>query len=349
MSSASITDAATGPAPWRLRGACRTLAGGWQTFFHAPCDARVAAAVRIAFAMVMLLGLAILYPDLDLWFTDAGVLPQDASREVAPPQTWSIFWQVPATEAAVRICFWIAVTQAVCLLLGLASNLNMLCLFVWLMSIENRNFLIIDGEDRVLRMLAFMLIWAPLGRCWSVDSLVRRWWKGSGVNCGQELSTLQERGPQLTEDPLVSVASRYAAPGWGLRLVQIEICLVFFSAGLCKLGGDAWIDGTALYYVARLDDYFGRFPTPAWPFDSPWAVAAMTWSVIAVELLAPVFIWFKETRRITLAVVVLFHLANEWTMHLFLFHWVMLTGWLAFVSPSDFAWLGRLFRKSKSA
>jgi hypothetical protein len=97
-----------------------------------------------------------------------------------------------------------------------------------------------------------------------------------------------------------------------------------------------------LYYVARLDDYFDRLPTPTWLFDTPWAVALMTWSVIVVELLGPILLWFKETRRVSLAAIVLFHLANEWTMHLFLFHWVMLCGWMAFLSPEDFAWIGRL-------
>src|SRR6185503_20874716 len=29
------------PAPWSLRATCRSLAAGWQAFFHAPCDARV--------------------------------------------------------------------------------------------------------------------------------------------------------------------------------------------------------------------------------------------------------------------------------------------------------------------
>lgn len=324
------------PAPWSLRTICRSLASGWQQFFHAPCDARVCALVRMAFATVVLLDLAILYPDLNLWFTDSGVLPQEVSREVAPASTWSIFWLVPSTPAVVHACYWIAVAQAVLLLVGLLPNLNVLCLFIWLASIENRNYLIIDGEENVFRVLAFLLIWVPLGRCWSVDAIVRRWWTAR----------------PLTPDPSPTRGeggSDFAAPGWGMRLVQIEMCLVFLSAGLCKLGGDAWLDGTALYYVARLDDYFGRFPTPTWLFDSPWAVALMTWSVVAVELLAPVLIWFKETRRVTLVAVVLFHLANEWTMHLFLFHWVMLSGWLAFVSPDDFAWIGRFFRPGPRA
>jgi hypothetical protein len=324
------------PAAWSLRGACGSLARNWHEFFHAPCNARVCAAVRIAFATVVLLNLSILYPDLDRWFTDGGVLPSAVSREIARPHTWSILWRLPSTPEVVRTCYWIAVIQAVLLLVGLLPNIQVLCLFVWLTSFENRNFLINDGEENVFRLLAFLLIFVPIGRAWSVDAAIWRWFTAR----------------PLTPDPSPTRgegSKRYAAPGWGLRLVQIALCLIFLSAGLSKLGGDAWLDGTALYYVARLDDYFGRFPVPDWPFDSPWAVAMLTWSVVAIELLVPALIWFRETRRLCLVLVVLFHLGNEWTMHLFLFHWVMLAGWLAFVSPDDFAWIGRLVQRKQTA
>lgn len=324
------------PAPWSLRATCQALAGGWNAFFHAPCDARVCAAIRMAFAIVVLLDLSILYPDLDLWFTDSGVLPTEASQEVAKPYAWTVFWHLPSTSAVVHVCYWIIVVQAVLLLIGLLPNLQMLCLFVWLTSLENRNFLIIDGEDVVFRLVAFCLIWVPLGRCWSVDTAL--WWWFVARPLTPDPSPTRGEG-----------SATYAAPGWGLRLLQIQMCVSFLAAGLWKLSGESWLDGTALYYVARLDDYFGRLPTPTWPFDSPWTVALMTWSVIAVEVLAPILLWFKETRRPALILVVLFHLANEWTMHLFLFHWVMLCGWMAFISPEDFAWVGRWFRKGSRA
>jgi hypothetical protein len=96
-----------------------------------------------------------------------------------------------------------------------------------------------------------------------------------------------------------------------------------------------------MYYVSRLGDFFGRLSVPAFLFDAPWPVAFITWSVVAAEVLVPFFIWFRETRRACLVLVVAFHLANEWTMNLFLFHWLMLCGWLAFLTPEDFAWLSR--------
>jgi hypothetical protein len=123
--------------------------------------------------------------------------------------------------------------------------------------------------------------------------------------------------------------------------------VIFVSAALFKLGGTAWWDGSALSYVVRLDDTFGRFRIPALPFEIPILVRLMTWTVVAVELLSPLFLWFRETRRWALAVIVLFHLSNEYAMCLFLFHWIMLVGWSTFLTSEDLQWFTRLlpFRK----
>jgi hypothetical protein len=303
------------PDAWSLRSAAAAFARGWQRFFHEPCDARVCATIRIVFASLVLIHFATLYPDLDRFLTDAGVLPLEAALKIASPYSISILAFTPQTSTAIHICWWVAVGHAIALLLGFLPRLNALLLFVWIVSFQIRNDLINDGEDCLMRMLCFFMIFLPSGQCWSVNSAIRK------------LGRPEAR-------------PTYLAPGWGLRLFQIEMAAMFFSSALIKLGGWAWLGGTALYYVSRLDDHVGRFYVPAWIFDTPWVVACITWSVLLAELLVPIFIWFKETRLICLVIVVLFHLANEWTMNLFLFHWIMICGWLSFISPADFSWTG---------
>ncbi|HEY2411074.1 MAG TPA: HTTM domain-containing protein [Pirellulaceae bacterium] len=303
------------PAPWNLRSTWAAFTRGWQRFFHEPCDARVCAAIRIAFASLVLIHFAVLYPDLDRFFTDKGVLPLEAALRIAHPYSLSILAYTPQTSAAIHICWLLAVAHAIALLIGLLPRVNALLLFAWIVSFQIRNDLIDDGEDVLMRMLSFFVILLPSGQCWSVNSLIRRWWHGTPTS-----------------------PDRYLAPGWPLRLFQIEMAALFLSSGLIKLGGTMWLNGSALYYVSRLDDLFGRFYVPAWVFDTPWVVVCITWSVLLAETLAPFFIWFRETRLVCLIIVVFFHLANEWTMNLFLFHWLMLCGWISFVSPSDFSW-----------
>jgi hypothetical protein len=328
-----------------LRATAAALVRGWNRFFHGPCDARVCAAIRITYALIVLAHFGVLYPDLDLFFTESGELPIEAARKVVSPfstvtvgkegeeadnrRLLSLLELVPQTSTAVHVCWWIAVVHAVLLLVGLSPRLNALFLFMWVVSFQVRNDLINDGEDRMMRVLCFFLIWLPSGRCWSVNALVRRFWFAN--------SALRTPHSALC-----------LAPAWPLRLLQIEMAAMFFSSGLVKLSGQSWLNGTALYYVSRLDDHFGRFPVPAWAFDSPWCIALMTWSVLLAELAVPFLIWFRETRIPCLIIVLFFHLANEWTMNLFLFHPLMICGWLSFVTAADFWWLG-IGRSSRSS
>jgi hypothetical protein len=313
-----------------LRAALAAIARFWGQFFHAPCDARVCAAIRIAYAAIVLVHLSVVYRDAEMLYSDAGVLPLESARQIGSVYAPSIFWYLPSTPTVMETCVIIMAVHAAMLLVGLLSNVNAAALFVWIASLQFRNVVINDGEDIAMRMLGFFLIWMPVGRCWSVDGLVwASWLRRFNVERPGD-----ETGRQGAEIDWV-----YAAPGWAQRLWQIQMALILLSTALVKLEGEAWPRGESLYYVSRLDDFFGRFWVPAWAFDSPWCVAGLTWTVLLVELLVPLLIWFRETRGLCLVLLVIFHLASDWSMHLFLFHWIMLCGWLAFVTPGDVRWL----------
>jgi uncharacterized membrane protein YphA (DoxX/SURF4 family) len=309
--------------PSKLESMSRATARAWNAFFHQPCDARICAAIRIAYASLVLIHLAVLFPDLDHWFTDAGVLPLAQSQKINHPTSWTLLALLPQTSTAIHACFWITVGHAVALLVGLLPRLNALMLVVWLLSFQVANDVILDAQDTLMRIIGFFVIWLPGGHSWSVNALVRKWW-------------LRRRAP-IT--PLS--AKTYSAPGWGLRLLQIEMAAMFLSTGMAKASTQSWRDGIALYYVSRLDDMFGRLSVPHWIFETPWVVAVLTWSVMLVELSVPLLIWFRKTRLPCLVAVLVFHLGNEWMMNLFLFHPLMLCGWIAFLKPDDFRWLRR--------
>src|SRR5262249_33870529 len=130
--------------------------------------------------------------------------------------------------------------------------------FISLMSFQVRNPILNDGEDTLMRMLAFFLTWVPTGHCWSINSWLGLRWPWTAADSAK--------------DAAGTATNPYVVSGWGLRLIQFEMTSMLLSSGLLKLSGDAWLNGTALYYVSRLDDFFGRFPVPDWAFDLPWPV-----------------------------------------------------------------------------
>lgn len=308
--------------PYDLPRTIRGLTNAWQRFFWEPIDPRPCAWIRIGFAVLVLINLAVWYPDLTQWFGARGVLPLQDAEYLRPETRWTLFTWLPQTDVMLYTVFWIFVVQTLCVLVGFGSHFNLVCVLVWLCSFQHRNPVILDSEDTLVRLIGFYLLLMPMARVWSIDHwLGRRWgWTSSEL-----------------------------APPLGLRLLQIQMCVIFVTAAIHKIPGEAWQSGTTLYYVARLDDYFGRFPTPSFLWESPWIVRPLTWSVIVVELLAPVFIWFKQSRRATLVLLLLFHLGNEYTMNLFLFHWAMLLGWSAFLLPEDGEWLNWKAKAGTSA
>ena len=310
------------PSPGALFAEWRNAIRG---FFHAPIDLRTVAALRIGYAGLMLVNVLCWWPDLDRWFSDAGVLTLAASRQMIDSRCLTLFQILPNDLVTLRVVYGIFIGQLVALLIGWKPRMQAACCFVWLVSFQHRNNLVFDGEDTLFRIIGFLLIFMPLGAAWSVDRLLR--------------ARAGSLSPSLPP-PLPSTAD-----GWAVRLLQLEMTMLYFSAAWSKLLGEPWRDGTALYYVTRLDEYWGRFPIPSFVVQTPWIVRGLTWSTMGLEFTIPVLIWFAPTRRFALGLVLVFHLACDYAMHLFLFHWIMLLGWMSFVQPDDLRWMLRWRRK----
>jgi len=266
--------------------------------------------MRIAHATLLIVCTFVWIIDSDLWFTEAGVLTARSAQALNNGEQLSIFFWFPSSDWLVRISLAILFVQCWLLLLGCWSRFQMACIFVWLLSFQHRNPLICDGEDTVFRLFSFIMIWMPLDHRWSL----LRWRFG---------------WPQ-------SVAGREDA--WALRLIQFEITAIYASNALSKFQGDTWRDGTALYYVSKMTDMFGRGWLPAGLFEIEWFVRFATWSVLVCEMVLPIALWIGPTRRLAICLGVALHLAIEYSMNLFLFEWIMLVGLMAFLSPDDLRW-----------
>lgn len=292
-------------ASWRRR------AHRWHRFFFTPVDPLPYDVIRIGYAALVLVSCLFTWPRVQMWYGESGVFPYWLSREILDPDAPMLFDLLPKSDTTASVGFGLLTGHALLLLIGVGSRLQALCVYVWMLSFHYRNPIILDAEDSVFRIIGFLLIFMPTGNRLSWDAWRR-------ARSGKRLVT---------------------APGWGLRLVQIEMCLVFGGCALSKLRGAVWLDGTAMYYVSRLDDYFGRFPTPDFFWESMTIVKWLGWSVIAVEALVPILVWCRETRGIALALAVTFHLGCDYCMNLYLFHWIMLVGWSSFLSAADWRWI----------
>ncbi len=284
----------------------RTFARAWNEFFFAARDPRLCSVMRIGFAVLVLINVLALAPDLQLWFSDTGVLPLANARLIINEDAPTLLAHLP-----LGLCYGLLLASSILLLVGWQSRIQAVIVLVMLTSFQDRNYAIVDGEDTLFRLFAFYLALCPAGWAFSVDAWLRK-----------------RKRPD--EPPPIP---------WALRLFQIQMSIIYLSSAIEKSSGTDWTSGKALYYVARLDDSFGKLPVPAFPFESLALVKVMTWSVLVLEWVLPVLLWVKRSRKTAIIVGIAFHLAVDWTMNLFLFHWIMILGLVSYAEYDELPWI----------
>ena len=313
-------------------------------------DPRVCSLLRIGFAILLSVYLVMWWREAERWFSDAGVLRAETMREASELIYPSLLWWLPNDPLTIHICLAICLGQTLLLGLGVASRWQAACIFVWLVSFQHRNMIICDGQDVLIRLLSFYLIFMPLDYAWSLG----RWWRqaASGtanLTCfcsgrARALRSVAEisdyraaRAAPLPKNNDIGIKASGIAPpppsAWGLRLVQLQVTAIYLSTAWEKFQGVTWRDGTALFYVARMDDLYGRFGLPEMLFETPWILHSMTWGVLALEAALPLLLWWRPTRWLGVLAAASLHLAIEATMNIYLFEWLMLLCLVAFVDP----------------
>jgi hypothetical protein len=117
------------------------------------------------------------------------------------------------------------------------------------------------------------------------------------------------------------------------------MAVIYLSTVWCKLQGETWREGSAVFYVIHSSDYMQSRALLEWLSQFPIGMRLATWGTLVVETLIPLGVWFRPLRKWALLLGFAFHLGIEWSMHLFLFQWVMLLGLMSFVRIDEW-WPG---------
>jgi hypothetical protein len=308
---------ASPPPASALARAFRPFASAWDRFFHAPQPVEGIALFRILFGAMLLLNWAFLAPDVLAWFGERGTLTAATALGLTGPGRLDVFRMLPVGDGWTLTVFVALGLASVTLALGFMTRASAAIVFAGLASIHHRNPVILNSADSLLRVVTFLLIFAPAGKAWSVDRWRAR--RRGDAPAGPE--------PQ--------------AP-WAQRLIQIQVAILYLSTAWWKLLGNAWRDGTAVYYMSRLVE-FERFSVPVL-FDDLRLVRVVTWASLATELAIGTLAWFPWFRYPVLLAGALLHLGVEFTMNIPIFQWLMLACLTTFIPPADVAAAARRVR-----
>jgi hypothetical protein len=264
-------------------------------------DTRALAALRVGLGLLLVADLLGRARDLRAFYTDFGVLPRETLAAFTP--TWQLSLHALSGGLTWQVAlFVVAGVAALALAAGYRTRTATAVSWLLLVSLHNRNPVVLNGGDVLLRMVLLWAVFVPLGERWSVDA---------------------RRRARPARERVRSLATA------GLLL---QVVTMYSVNAALKLSGDLWLEGTAIRYVYSLEQFttpLGRLlaasPELLVALDRVW-LGLVTGSVLLVLL----------TGRARAALVAAFaggHLSMYLTMRLGLFPLVACVALLAFLPP----------------
>lgn len=253
-------------------------------------DLRALALMRIGIALLLLTDLIIRATDLEAHYTDQGVLPLAAFYQHGLDH-WRICIHTLSGNLWFQILlFFIAGIFHLTLLTGYRTTLSAFCSWLLLLSLQNRNPLILQSGDDLLLMVLFWGIFLPWGNYYSFDG------RAESKNKITYLGTA------------------------GFAYMLLIFSLYAFSVTL-KNSPEWKEEGTAVYYALSLDQMVQPLGKRIYPY--PELLKALTYCVYYTELLVPFFffipIYNSFFRTAGVLILALFHLGIGLTLFVGLF------------------------------
>ena len=234
-------------------------------------------------------------------------------------------WVQPWSEPWLTIHFAVVAVATGLVALGLFYRAACVTLFLGYTYIFLLEATLYNNHYYLICLVAFLLIFLPANRCWSLDRLVSRW-----------LSKTQ-KVPESAADSMI--------PFWPIFLLRMQLFLMYFYGGIAKINGD-WLTGEPLFAPGNtLHQFISStigLPSVVQPIH---LCLFLAWAGLFYDLSIGFLLLWRKTRWIGLLATALFHLHNHFIFPIGIFPAMALSSTLIFLDPDWprqlVAWLRR--------
>jgi hypothetical protein len=244
--------------------------------------------------------------------------------------------------------------------IGFCTRVTSVLTWAGMLSYIQRAPTTLFGMDTMMNILLIYLMIGPSGAALSVDRLLARWWAGGRVRVIGRWRAFWARllgrpgpvaavapGSPPPDRPVPSVSANVA-----IRLLQIHLCIIYLVAGLAKLRGNTWWNGTAVWWTLANFEFA--------PMQHSWYMAALralsknilllqvfltvgTFFTLFFEIGYTFLIWVR-TRWLMLSMAIMLHGVIGLFMGLKTFALIMLVMNMGFLTTAEAYWLARPLR-----
>lgn len=278
-------------------------------------DLRSLAVMRIAYGLLILTDLGIRSVSLNQHYTEAGAFPLELvfSMGLQPDQfSLHVLSGLPEYQF---LLFGVHGLAAILLLLGWRTRLMTVLCFILAVSLQNRNFLVLNGGDNWMRLVLFWAMFLPWGDRFSLDA---------------------QKRPSPPENTLANVATV------GLIL---QVMAVYFVSALYKTG-PAWrTEGSAAFLALKQLEWSSDLGQHLLYY--PNLLTVLSLGIFYFEILGPWLLispfWSAPLRAFAAICFIGFHTGLEVTMELGVFPYVGICTLLGLLPA--FLWDSRLGKR----
>ena len=208
-------------------------------------------------------------------------------------------WVQPLDETGIYFLFYLIIASAFCMMVGLFYRLAAITFFLtfaYAELIDATNYL---NHYYLVCLFAFLLIFLPANRAFSLDVLMR---------------------PKL---------ARSKVPAWTIHILIFQLVIVYTFAGIAKIQSEWLLRAMpmAIWLPERSNipilGYFFQFEETAFLFS---------WFGAFYDLTIAYFLLFRKTRPLAYVAVVVFHLMTFLLFNIGMFPFIMIFGTLVFFS-----------------
>lgn len=305
----------------KIKALLNTFIQAWDQFWFKPVDTFPLACFRFCLCSMLLVMYSIRFFDIRVFFYESGLLSSASAKVFQKMQTEHVLHFILSSDAWLYVCYLAFLIVLLLMALGIGNRLLAIAAFFLHLIFIQRNPSIVYGVDSTATFWLFYLMFT----------------KVNGPMKWLNYFISKRKTGLLPDKKERSVWWNQVA----VRLIQIQLCVIYAFSGLNKLKGQSWWEGTALwqalsFYDLALIDFSFLLKVPA-------IAALLTWSVLLFELYFPVLIWTPKLRNTLLVMGVIMHIFIAMFMGLYFFSLIMLSTYILFISPQTLKnWVARL-------
>ncbi|AYN43726.1 HTTM domain-containing protein [Streptomyces dangxiongensis] len=306
-----------------------------------PISLYAAAVLRIGYGFLYFTFLLREFPHHDeIWGPGSPWTPTLA-RQLFDQTGWVSILTLSDSRAYFEVCYAAALVTSALFMLGWRTRAVSVLFAVVVASFHAKAIFMTDGGDNLILLMALYLVVTACGRRWSLDARRARLRASAGKAGRLPLSQASGELRRHLHDARLTVIT--VLHNCGMLVIAAQVCFLYGAAGLYKVQGASWGNGTALHYALNLD-LFRPWPWLSTMADRHVLLIALTCYLTVLVQVAFPFVLFGRLKYPALIVLLSMHVGIAVFLGLPLFSGAMIVADAVFLPDRFYRYLGQRWR-----